>query len=324
VKTGRITKPFSYKVEGIGEDFFPTTMNLKILDDVVRVDDKECFLMTRDMTRLEGLFVGGSGGAAVAGAIKWAKTKKGPLKILVFLCDAGQKYVSKIFNDDWMRENGFLEDEPGLGTVSDVLQMRGKHKIVTTTGSAKVKEVIATLKDLGISQLPVVEKGKLRGVIGEIDLLRHLVSGGQKASNATIASLVESDYATVTPDTKLELLQGVLADARAAIVTERDAVVGIVTKIDLIEYLSKKSADGHSTPPPPMKAPKAAKAVAAAAKPAAAKPAAAKPAAAKPAKAAPKPAAKAAPKPAAKPAAKPAKGGKLAKKVLNGARERRA
>ena len=158
-----------------------------------------------------------------------------------------------------MRENGFLEEEPGLGTVSDVLLMRGKHKIVTTTGSAKVKDVIATLKQLGISQLPVVEKGKLRGVIGEIDLLRHLVSGGAKASNATIGSLVESDYATVTPDTKIELLQGVLADARAAIVMDRDAVVGIVTKIDLIEFLSKKHADVIAAVKPkglPKKAPK--------------------------------------------------------------------
>ena len=206
--------------------------------------------MTRDMTRLEGLFVGGSGGAAVAGAIKWAKTKKGPLKIMVFLCDAGQKYVSKVFNDDWMRENGFLDEEPGLGVVADVLQMRGKRKIVTTSPQAKVKDVIGTLKELGISQLPVVEKGKLRGVVGEIDLLRHLVSGGQKASTSTIASLVESEYATVTPDTKLELLQNVLADARAAIVLDGDAVVGILTKIDLIEYLSKKSAEVLAMPKP--------------------------------------------------------------------------
>src|SRR6185369_7120085 len=90
VKTGRITKPFSYKVEGIGEDFFPTTMDLKIIDEIIRVDDKECFLMTRDLTRLEGLFVGGSGGAAVSGAIKYAQMMESvatpkPLKILVFL-----------------------------------------------------------------------------------------------------------------------------------------------------------------------------------------------------------------------------------------------
>jgi cystathionine beta-synthase len=242
VKTGRITKPFSYKVEGIGEDFFPSTMNLKVLDDIVRVDDKECFLMTRDLTRKEGLFVGGSGGAAVAGAIKWAKKQKGPLKILVFLADGGSKYVSKIFNDDWMRENGFLDDAPGLGTVGDILQMRGKQKIVTTNPQAKVKDVVATLKQLGISQLPVIEKGKLRGVIGEVDLLRHLVSG-QKTLGSAIGDLVESDYATVTPDTKIELLQGVLADARAAIVMERDAVVGIITKIDMIDFLAKKGAE---------------------------------------------------------------------------------
>ncbi len=257
VKTGRVTKPFAYKVEGIGEDFFPTTMNLKILDDIVRVDDKECFSMTRDMTREEGLFVGGSGGAAVAGAIKWARTRKGPLKILVFLCDAGQKYVSKIFNDDWMRENGFLEEEPGLGVVADILRMRGKQRIVTTTPSARVRDVIATLKELGISQLPVVEKGRLAGVVGEVDLLRHLVTGKKKL-DSTIAEIVESDYATVTPDTKLELVQGVLADARAAIVMDGDTVVGIVTKIDLIEFLARQKGDDApaSIPPPAMRAPK--------------------------------------------------------------------
>lgn len=257
VKTGRITKPFSYKVEGIGEDFFPTTMNLKILDDIVRVDDKECFMMTRAMTREEALFVGGSGGAAVAGAVKWARTtgakqlaarKGAPLRILVFLADGGQKYVSKIFNDDWMRENGFLADEPGIGTVADILQLRNKRKIVTTTSTAKVKDVIATLKQLGISQLPVVDKGKLKGIISEVDLLRHMVSG-PKTAGATIASLLESDYATVTPDTKIELLQGVLADARAAIVTEGESVVGIVTKIDLIEFLAKKSVEVVSDKP---------------------------------------------------------------------------
>src|SRR5258708_18653912 len=77
VKSGRITKPFTYKVEGIGEDFFPSTMNLKLIDEIIRVDDKECFLMTRDLVRLEGLYVGGSGGAAVAGAIKYAEALDG-------------------------------------------------------------------------------------------------------------------------------------------------------------------------------------------------------------------------------------------------------
>lgn len=305
VKTGRVTKPFSYKVEGIGEDFFPSTMNLKILDDIVRVDDRECFQMTRDLVRKEGLFVGGSGGAAVAGAVKYAKQQHGPLKILVFLCDAGTKYVSKIFNDDWMRENGFLDEDPGMGTVADVLRMRGKQKIVTTPSTAKVKDVIATLKELGISQLPVVDGGKLRGVVGEVDLLRHMVTG-RKALGSTIAELVESDYATVTPDTKVELLQGVLADARAAIVTEGEQVVGIVTKIDLIEFLAKFTAEQTST-----------SLSAAAGVPVVA--AKARLAAKAPAKKATKVAVVA--RAAAKPSKKPAKNAQAKK---NGARERRA
>jgi len=248
VKTGRITKPFSYKVEGIGEDFFPTTMNLKIIDEVVRVDDKECFLMTRDLTRLEGLFVGGSGGAAVAGAIKYAKARDRAEKILVFLCDGGSKYVSKIFNDDWMRENGFLDDQPGIGTVRDILNLTPKRKIVTASAKSTVRDVIGLLKSLDISQIPVVDDGKLRGIIAEVDLLRHLVSGA-KTLDSTVGELIEGDYATVTPDTKIELLQGVLADAKAAIVMDSDDVVGIVTRIDLIDFLAKVAGDTPKSVP---------------------------------------------------------------------------
>ncbi len=249
VKTGRVTKPFSYKVEGIGEDFFPTTMNLKILDDIVRVDDKECFLMTRDLTRLEGLFVGGSGGAAVAGAVKWAREHGKPgMRILVFLCDAGQKYVSKIFNDDWMRENGFLDAEPGLGTVRDLLGARYKKKIFTASPASTVREAIDALKTQNISQLPVVESGKLRGIVQEVDLLRHLVSG-KKTLESPVGDLAEGDYATVTPETKIELLQNALSDAKVAMVMEDEALVGIVTKIDVIDFLARVAQDRDSVPP---------------------------------------------------------------------------
>jgi len=253
VKTGRITKPFSYKVEGIGEDFFPGTMNLGILDDVVRVDDKECFLMTRDLTRCEGIFVGGSGGAAVAGALKYARAmqERGkssvdgrPSRVLVLLADAGHKYLSKIFNDDWMRENGFLEDSPGLGTVRDVV---GKRPLITASPEARLRDVIGQMTTLGISQLPVIERGKLRGIVAEVDLLRALATGG-KTLESPITEVVEDDYATVTPNTKIELLQTVLADARVAIVEDGGVVVGIVTRIDLIDFLAKR-APTPSIPP---------------------------------------------------------------------------
>jgi cystathionine beta-synthase len=253
VKTGRITKPFSYKVEGIGEDFFPGTMNLGILDDIVRVDDKECFLMTRDLTRCEGIFVGGSGGAAVAGALKYARamqergsasTDGRPSRVLVLLADAGHKYLSKIFNDDWMRENGFFEDTPGLGTVRDVV---GKRPLVTARPEARLRDVIGQMTTLGISQLPVTEDGKLRGIVAEVDLLRALATGG-KTLESPITEVVENDYATVTPNTKIELLQSVLADSKVAIVEEGGVVVGIVTRIDLIDFLAKRTP-APSIPP---------------------------------------------------------------------------
>ena len=242
VKSKRITKPFTYKVEGIGEDFFPTTMNLDLIDEIVRVDDKECFLMTRDLVRLEGLYVGGSGGAAVAGAIKYAQSlPKGKKEnILVLMPDSAQKYLSKIFNDDWMRENGFLDEDHGLGTVRDLLG-KSPQKLVTASSKDKVREVIDMMKSRGISQVPIVDAGKLVGLIAEVDLLRHLVSGSGTL-DSPVGALVEGDYATVTPDTKIELLQGVLNDAKLALVLEKEALVGVVTKIDLIEFLAKRTA----------------------------------------------------------------------------------
>jgi cystathionine beta-synthase len=239
VKSGRITKPFTYKVEGIGEDFFPSTIDLKVLDEIIRVDDKECFLTTRDLVRLEGLYVGGSGGAAVAGALKYAQQTKKTENILVVLPDAASKYLSKIFNDDWMRENGFLENT-GLGVVAELLKGKG-DEIITASPTDRVRDVIARMKAHGISQLPVVDGGKLLGAVAEVDMLRYLVSGEHSLDSA-LGGLVESDYATVSPRTSIENLQGTLQGARMAIVTDDGKIVGVVTKIDLIDYLARRAS----------------------------------------------------------------------------------
>jgi cystathionine beta-synthase len=105
------------------------------------------------------------------------------------------------------------------------------------------------MKRLSISQLPVVDGGKMCGIVAEVDLLRALVTGG-KTLDSPIAEVVEDDYATVTPNTKIELLQGVLADAKVAIVEENDAIVGIVTKIDLIDFLARHASPGLPSTPP--------------------------------------------------------------------------
>src|SRR5438128_2179719 len=135
-KTGTMPEPHTYKVEGIGEDFLPKTMDFSVLDDVVQVSDRDAFLTTRRLVREEGLFCGGSGGAAVAGALKYARTLPemgAGLRMVVILPDSGSRYLSKIFSDDWMREHGMLERE--LGTVGDLVRSR-TIPLVTATRPA--------------------------------------------------------------------------------------------------------------------------------------------------------------------------------------------
>jgi cystathionine beta-synthase len=240
VKTGRMTRPFSYYVEGIGEDFLPSTMNLKLLDEVVRVDDKECFLMTRELVRQEGLYVGGSSGAAVAGAIKYAEASKRKENILVLLPDSAQKYLSKIFDDKWMRENGFLDEPDPLGTVSNLLRGKKPRPLVVAHKGDKVRDVIQKMRDTEVSQMPVLEaRGALAGIVAEVGLLNYLVRS-EGALDSPIDDLIESDYATVTPATRVHLLRNIFNDAQIVVVEERDEIVGVITKIDLIEYLAER------------------------------------------------------------------------------------
>jgi len=240
VKSQRLTKPFTYKVEGIGEDFLPSTFDPRLLDDIVRVDDGECFLTARDLVRLEGLYAGGSAGAAVAGAIKYARESGRRETIVVLLPDGAAKYLSKVFNEEWLRENGFV-GSPSLGFVSDLLQRR-ERKVITAKKSDSVREVISKLKDTGISQMPVLDGDELLGVVTEVALLRYLASGEYSLST-TLGPLIEGDYATVSPQTRIELVQSLLANTRMAIVRDGDKLLDVITKIDLIEYLAKKYGD---------------------------------------------------------------------------------
>jgi cystathionine beta-synthase len=238
-RTGVLGEAHGYKVEGVGEDFLPTTMDFSVVDDVTQVSDRESFLMTRRLVREEGIFCGGSCGMAMAGALKWLRSPAAEHLteddlVVVLLPDSGSRYLSKIFDDAWMRENGFLE----LASVGDLLAARPRE-VISADDGATVAAAIRLMKTHGISQLPVLAGGKLHGIISEGDLLDYLVSGG--SMEHSIADLHTHEVATISPDTSVEDLTSVFGRSAAAMVVDDGVVVGIVTKIDVIDFLASQS-----------------------------------------------------------------------------------
>lgn len=235
--TGKMTEAHSYLVEGFGEDFLPTTMHFDFVDDVVRVTDKECFDYCRRLVREEGLLTGGSSGGAVAAAVKYAERMDRPLEIVVILCDSYSRYLSKIFDDEWMKENGFLQNDRLDATVADLLRGRDRGKLLTIGPDCPIRDAVALLREHGISQVPVLEGRKVVGIVTEGDLLSWIVQGGDV--NATIEGCVENRFAIVEPTNRISMLGQFFTRDLTVLVMEDGSLTGILTKIDYIEHVSQ-------------------------------------------------------------------------------------
>lgn len=238
-KTGKLTEAHTYLVEGFGEDFLPSTMNFDVVDEVIRVSDKECFQYTRRLVREEGILAGGSSGGALCAAIKYAERFDDELNIVVIMCDSYSRYLSKIFDDEWMRENGFLDSDGTTETVTDVLGARtGPTEVITARPRQPVSEVIQLMKTHGISQLPVIDKNGVIGVVAENDVLSHLLNEGH--GDDPVSELMKTNFAAVDPSTSVGVLGQFFKQNKVVVVVDDARLVGILTKIDFIDFVSSQ------------------------------------------------------------------------------------
>ena len=234
--TGRLPPAHSYKVEGFGEDFLPTTMHFNHVDEVIRVTDAECFQYARDLVRTEGIYTGGSSGGAVAACVKLAERLDTEMNIVTVMCDSASRYLTKIFDDEWMRENGYLRDDPMQGTVADLIAMRSPGTLMTSQPEKPVREIVSLMQKKGISQLPIVDGASVLGIVNEKDVLEFLVSGGDP--NKPIGDLVETRFAAVELRNAVGLLGQFFKQDLTVLVMENGRLIDIVTKIDFISYVS--------------------------------------------------------------------------------------
>ena len=228
----------TYKVEGIGYDFIPDVLDLKLVDEWVKTEDRESFLMARRLIRQEAMLVGGSSGSAVWAALQIGK-KYGPSKrIVTLLPDSVRNYMTKFIDDRWMRENGFSEASWETNTLGELLRaMPSRRKLVAAESADTVADAILAMKEHGISQLPVLDEGRLVGIVTESDLLSKLVEGYELSS--AVAEVMFRKVHTVAVNDDARVLTELFAkDYVGLVVDDQKHLVGILTKMDLVDHLT--------------------------------------------------------------------------------------
>jgi cystathionine beta-synthase len=228
--------PRPWKVEGIGEDFVPKTLNSQMVDEWLRVTDTESFHVARSLARREGILVGGSSGTAVAAALRYARPL-GKEHLIVALCaDTGRNYLSKFFDDAWLAENHLTLVEQAAHTVDDLLRTRRQRELVTVTPDATAGEAIRLMQSAGISQLPVLENGKPVGSVQEVTLARVLHDRRDPAQ-VRIGEIMARPLPQLDTSVHIdEAYRLLLSGNTGVLVTTDGKVVDIITRIDLIQY----------------------------------------------------------------------------------------
>jgi cystathionine beta-synthase len=231
---------YPYLTEGFGEDILPKNVDFSLIDLFIKVTDKDGALMTRRLSREEGLFVGWSSGSAVHGALEYAREnlKKGD-QMVILLPDHGTRYLAKVYNDNWMKDHGFLETRSFASTARDIILSRnGKNSLCTIGNHAKVSDAIVLMNKEGIDQIPVTEKEQFIGSISSSGLLEKIMEDPQ-LKNKTIGEVMDKPMQFVAPDSTLDVLSSFLnKENKAVLVRDDNQQVHIITRHDVLKAIT--------------------------------------------------------------------------------------
>ena len=233
------TKSGSWMVEGIGEDFLPDISDFSRVKKAYAISDKESFLAGRELLVKEGVLGGSSSGTLLAAALKYCKEQTTPKKVVVFVCDTGNKYLSKMYNDYWMLDNGFLE-RPQHGDLRDlILRPYAQRDTVVVGPNDTLHVAYQRMKMYDVSQLPVMDGEKIVGIVDESDVLLH-VYGNEARFKDSVASAMVSELSVLEVTSPMEALLPVFDRGQVAIVVDGPKFLGLITRIDLLNYLRRR------------------------------------------------------------------------------------
>ena len=232
-------KSASWMVEGIGEDFLPPISDFTRVKKAYAISDKESFLTARELLEKEGILGGSSTGTLLAAALKYCREQTTPKKVLTLVPDTGNKYISKMYNDYWMLDNGFLEREP-TGDLRDlILRPFSKRDTIVVAPTDLLITAWQRMKLYDVSQLPVMEGEHIVGIVDESDVLLH-VYGDESRFRDPVSTAMVSKLDKLDVGSPIESLLPVFDRGHVAIVTEGDKFVGLITRIDLLNYLRRR------------------------------------------------------------------------------------
>jgi cystathionine beta-synthase len=240
-KTDTLAKAKTYVVEGIGEDFFPTTMNMKILDDVIQVNDEECFVVARRLVKMEGLFTGGSGGGCISAALRVAKELGPEAFIVAFLPDTGMRYLSKVYNDEWMRERGYVESAVPI-TAADIITAKHKagkvRELIVARPYQTVFHALKTMQEQDISQIPIFEEAVPIGTVYEDQILTMALQG-KDLRKLVVREVMSAPMPKIARNAPVERITYMLSHENPAVFVDMgNAHFEILTKYDLMSSVA--------------------------------------------------------------------------------------